>query len=120
MVRVDTEGIEVNSSKKSVSDRVSMDPSGGSSGSQDRREYRSVRSGTGGQPPGLAARALSAVGAAARGVHWYVTSLMGDRAYDTYVAHHRRTHSEEPPLTERQFWRQKMDDQDRNPGARCC
>lgn len=54
------------------------------------------------------------------GIRWYLTTLMGDRAYDTYVAHHRAHHPDDPPLTERQFWRQKMDDQDRNPGARCC
>jgi uncharacterized short protein YbdD (DUF466 family) len=45
---------------------------------------------------------------------------MGDSAYETYLAHHRRTHPGAEPLTERQFWRQRMDDQDRNPGARCC
>lgn len=66
-------------------------------------------------------RALAgAVGRAGRGIRWYVTTLMGDTAYATYVAHQRRNHPGEEPLTERQFWRQRMDDQDRNPGARCC
>ncbi|WP_336641069.1 YbdD/YjiX family protein [Microbacterium sp. USHLN272] len=63
------------------------------------------------------------IGAAARvgrGIRWYMTTLMGDTAYATYVAHHRRHHPDEDPMTERQFWRQRMDDQDRNPGARCC
>lgn len=60
------------------------------------------------------------VGRVGRGIRWYMTTLMGDTAYATYVAHHRRHHSDEEPLTERQFWRQRMDDQDRNPGARCC
>lgn len=55
-----------------------------------------------------------------RGIRWYMTTLMGDTAYATYVAHQRRVHPDEEPMTERQFWRQKMDDQDRNPGARCC
>ncbi len=55
-----------------------------------------------------------------RGIRWYFGTLMGDSAYATYVAHHRRTHPGEEPLSEKQFWRQKMDDQDRNPGARCC
>lgn len=55
-----------------------------------------------------------------RGIRWYMTTLMGDTAYATYVAHQRRVHPDEEPVTERQFWRQKMDDQDRNPGARCC
>jgi len=68
-----------------------------------------------------AARAV-ARGAArtARGIRWYMSGLMGDDAYAVYVAHQRRTHPGAEPLTERQFWRQKMDDQDRNPGARCC
>ncbi|WP_447652688.1 YbdD/YjiX family protein [Microbacterium sufflavum] len=66
-------------------------------------------------------RALwSALGRAGRGIRWYMTTLMGDTAYATYVAHHHRHHPDEEPLTERQFWRQRMDDQDRNPGARCC
>ncbi|MDF2580416.1 MAG: small protein [Microbacterium sp.] len=68
----------------------------------------------------LCARAGRAVLRVARAVHWYVTSLMGDNAYATYLAHQRRTHPGTPPLTERQFWRERMDDQDRNPGARCC
>lgn len=63
---------------------------------------------------------LHAVARAGRGIRWYMTTLMGDTAYATYVAHQVRTHPDEEPLTERQFWRQRMDDQDRNPGARCC
>ena len=63
---------------------------------------------------------LRAVGRAGRGIRWYITTLMGDSAYATYVAHHGRAHPGEEPLTERQFWRQRMDDQDRNPGVRCC
>ncbi|WP_442927596.1 YbdD/YjiX family protein [Microbacterium sp.] len=63
---------------------------------------------------------LGAVGRVGRGIRWYMTTLMGDTAYATYVAHHGRAHPGEEPMTERQFWRQRMDDQDRNPGARCC
>lgn len=70
--------------------------------------------------PELCARAWAEVGRIGRGIRWYVTNLMGDSAYETYLAHHRRTHPGADPLTERQFWRQRMDDQDRNPGARCC
>ncbi|MCR2802037.1 YbdD/YjiX family protein [Microbacterium sp. zg-Y818] len=55
-----------------------------------------------------------------RGIRWYVETLMGDRAYATYLAHHCQQHPDELALTERQFWRERMDDQDRNPGARCC
>ena len=57
---------------------------------------------------------------AGRSIRWYITTLMGDRAYETYVAHLARVHPGTAPLTERQFWRQKMADQDANPGARCC
>ncbi|UYO96714.1 YbdD/YjiX family protein [Microbacterium sp. M28] len=63
---------------------------------------------------------IAFIGRARRGIRWYVTNLMGDSAYATYVAHQRRLHPDEEPMSERQFWRQKMDDQDRNPGARCC
>jgi uncharacterized short protein YbdD (DUF466 family) len=63
---------------------------------------------------------LGAVVRVGRGIRWYMTNLMGDSAYATYVAHQRRQHPGEEPMTERQFWRQRMDDQDRNPGARCC
>lgn len=63
---------------------------------------------------------LSAVGRVGRGIRWYMTTLMGDTAYATYTAHQRRAHPDEEPMSEREFWRQKMDDQDRNPGARCC
>lgn len=55
-----------------------------------------------------------------RGIRWYVANLMGDSAYATYVAHQRRRHPDAPVPTEREFWRQRMADQDRNPGARCC
>lgn len=57
---------------------------------------------------------------AARGVRWYMRNLMGDSAYETYLAHHRRQHTGVAPMTERAFWRDRMDEQDRNPGARCC
>ena len=55
-----------------------------------------------------------------RGIRWYVETLLGDRAYATYVTHHRAHHPDVPPVTERQFWRERMAQQDRDPGARCC
>lgn len=57
---------------------------------------------------------------AGRGIRWYVTELMGDGAYRAYLEHHARTHPDEEPMSERAFWRERMDAQDRNPGARCC
>ena len=76
--------------------------------------------GSGADSPTLWTRAWRQTARAAGAVRWYVTSLMGDSAYATYVAHQRRHHPDAPPVTERQFWRDRMDDQDRNPGARCC
>ena len=70
--------------------------------------------------PKLWTGAWREVARAARGIHWYLTTLMGDNAYATYVAHQRRHHPNAAVPTEREFWRQRMDDQDRNPGARCC
>ena len=76
--------------------------------------------------PGRVARALDATAPGrvlvrvARGIRWYVTSLMGDRAYETYLIHERVHHPDREPLTERQFWRQRQDEQSRNPSARCC
>jgi uncharacterized short protein YbdD (DUF466 family) len=55
-----------------------------------------------------------------RGIRWYMSTLMGDSAYATYVAHQRRHHPDRPVPTEREFWRERMADHDRNPGARCC
>ncbi|MBO1902393.1 YbdD/YjiX family protein [Leucobacter weissii] len=57
---------------------------------------------------------------AGRGVRWYLTTLMGDHAYRTYADHHRAAHPGEPVMSEREFWRQRYADQDRNPGSRCC
>lgn len=62
----------------------------------------------------------AALRAAGRSIRWYVTTLMGDRAYDTYVAHLHRQHPGVSPMSEREFWRARMDEQERNPGARCC
>lgn len=46
--------------------------------------------------------------------------VMGADAYEKYRAHHERVHPGEPCLTPREFWRDRVDEQDRNPGARCC
>ncbi|MCR2784665.1 MULTISPECIES: YbdD/YjiX family protein [unclassified Microbacterium] len=62
----------------------------------------------------------SLVRRAGRGIRWYFQTLMGDSAYATFVAHQRIHHPDQEPPTEREFWRQKMAEQDRNPGARCC
>ena len=77
----------------------------------------SVRAGAG----VAVAAAVAAVRSGCRGVMWYIRDLMGDNAYQVYLEHHGTQHGpEHPPMTEREFWRQRMDEQDRNPGARCC
>lgn len=63
----------------------------------------------------------AAFGRAARAVAWYMGELMGDSAYRVYLEHHRATHAaDDAPMTEREYWRCRMDEQDQNPGARCC
>lgn len=69
-----------------------------------------------GRMPALAGWA----GRGARSIRWYVTSLMGDRAYETYVAHLAVEHPGQPPLAEREFWVQRYREQETTPGARCC
>ena len=69
-----------------------------------------------GSMPALASWA----GRGARSIRWYVTSLMGDRAYEIYVAHLAVEHPGEPPLSEREFWVQRYREQEATPGARCC
>lgn len=60
----------------------------------------------------------SALGSAMRSVRWYVTNLMGDNAYATYVAHQQATHPDAPVMTEREFWKKRYADQAAEP--RCC
>ena len=57
---------------------------------------------------------------AASSARTFLRGVMGADAYERYVQHHERVHPGEPVLTEREFWRQKADDEDRNPSARCC
>ncbi len=55
-----------------------------------------------------------------RGLWWWITSVMGDKDYERYLAHMRRVHPGEPVPSERQFWRERYAEADTNPGARCC
>ena len=54
------------------------------------------------------------------GFVWFFKGVMGENAYRDYLEHHRRTHPGVAPMTEREFWRDKTDRQDRNPQGRCC
>ena len=66
--------------------------------------------------PSVAARLVRA----ARAVRWLMRGVVGADAYERYLAHHHRTHGELPPMTEREFWRDRTDAMERNPKSRCC
>lgn len=68
------------------------------------------------RPAGLVAAVVSVWGK----VVWYFEGMLGADAYRKYLEHHERTHPGHAPLTERQFWREKMDWEDKNPQGRCC
>ena len=66
---------------------------------------------------------VTAVRSAAAGLAWYVKGVMGEDAYDKYLAHHESVHGTDtavPVMTERAFWRDQTDRQDTNPQGRCC
>lgn len=44
----------------------------------------------------------------------------GESAYDTYLARHTRHHPDHPPLTKREFWRQRADFDEQNVQTGCC
>lgn len=62
----------------------------------------------------------AAIVRAARGVLWYLDSVVGGQDYQRYLAHMRRVHPGRPVLSEREYWRERHTDAERNPGARCC
>ena len=55
-----------------------------------------------------------------RALLWWVRGVLGEHAYDQYLAHHHRSGHAGPPMTEREFWRARTDHQERNPQGRCC
>jgi uncharacterized short protein YbdD (DUF466 family) len=57
------------------------------------------------------------LGHAARETWQVLRGVLGERAYENYVAHHAATHPNETPMSEREFWRRQGD---REPPARCC
>ena len=75
---------------------------------------------------------LAGVRKGARGVVWYLKGLLGEDAYEKYVAHHTAGAdgvacerdaaggTPHPLMTEREFWRDQTDRQERNPQGRCC
>ena len=68
---------------------------------------------------GLAAAVLHS----ARGVSWFVKGMLREDAYEKYLAHVEAEHAQGdggPVMTEREFWRDVTDRQERNPEGRCC
>ena len=63
---------------------------------------------------------MTAVVGQLRGFIRFFRDVMGEDAYRKYQAHHAASGCSSPPLTEREFWRDKIDRQDANPGGRCC
>jgi uncharacterized short protein YbdD (DUF466 family) len=55
-----------------------------------------------------------------RGILWFLRGVLGADSYQRYLEHHARVHPDAEPLSERAFWRDKMDREDRNPQSRCC
>ena len=74
--------------------------------------------GAGGAAPGPGAPLMSPN--RMRSLLWWVRGVLGEHAYDQYLAHHRRSGHTGPPMTEREFWRARTDHQERNPQGRCC
>jgi uncharacterized short protein YbdD (DUF466 family) len=54
------------------------------------------------------------------GALWYVREVMGENAYDHYLAHQRRHHPGEPVLSRREFECRRLDWMEVEPGQRCC
>lgn len=50
----------------------------------------------------------------------FVRELAGERDYERYLEHCAAHHPGEPVMSERVFWRERTDRQDREPSARCC
>jgi uncharacterized short protein YbdD (DUF466 family) len=54
------------------------------------------------------------------GALWYVREVLGENAYDHYLAHQRRHHPGEAVLSRREFECRRMDAMEVRPGQRCC
>ncbi|GHG42230.1 hypothetical protein GCM10012320_04980 [Sinomonas cellulolyticus] len=68
--------------------------------------------------------AMAAVRSALASALRYLRGVMGADAYEKYLEHHRAEEAAGrcalPPMTEREFWRDRTDRQDANPQGRCC
>jgi uncharacterized short protein YbdD (DUF466 family) len=55
-----------------------------------------------------------------RALWWFFRGVLGEHAYEQYLAHHQRCGAPGPPMTEREFWRARTDHQEAHPQGRCC
>ncbi|AXK87890.1 YbdD/YjiX family protein [Nocardia farcinica] len=55
-----------------------------------------------------------------RAVLWWCDSVVGGQDYQRYVAHLRRRHPDRPVPSEREYWRTRHAEAERNPASRCC
>jgi len=63
---------------------------------------------------------MNAIASGFKGFAAYLKGVMGADAYSKYLEHHAASCGSMPAMTERQFWRDRMDRQDANPQGRCC
>lgn len=70
--------------------------------------------------PAAPARGVRALARGVRAVFRYLDSVVGGQDYQRYLAHMRRVHPGRPVVSERDYWRERYADAERNPGARCC
>ena len=54
------------------------------------------------------------------GALWYLREVLGENAYNHYLAHRRRDHPDGPVLSRREFECRRMDAMEVRPGQRCC
>ncbi|GAA1496594.1 hypothetical protein GCM10009628_15970 [Paeniglutamicibacter kerguelensis] len=66
------------------------------------------------------ARACSATWHGARSFVRFFEGVLGADKYRVYLEHQARTHPGVPPMSEREFWRDYTDWQEKNPQGRCC
>lgn len=55
-----------------------------------------------------------------RSLAWYVKGVLGENAYDGYLAWHARQGTGVPPLSRAAYWRARTDHQEQHPEGRCC
>ncbi len=64
--------------------------------------------------------AARAVAAGTRRCAAYAKGVLGEDAYEKYLAYHRSAPCGAPPMTVKEFWRDKTDREGANPQGRCC